>query len=1821
MTNPVLHGGIGRVLLVILLGIGGVTQAQTTLTWTAFNDHYAGGNTGAYSTAWNVYGTLGGAPGNSGALRNSVTGEGLPGVLTITSSGNLGQGTSSGAPNPGTPAELLFRGHIDWGSGINPHAPLVNPGTEVRYAFSGLDPNKRYSFVGTGIRGGMGGDYGLRWTLVELVGAGGLAAAHTAGAAVYTNGMPSTQVAINTGQNSATGDYAAWDNIKPAADGSFAIRCTHYGGPIANGNAGGPYAYGLMAIRLQEFNTAPTPAAILTQPTNQTVVEGAPANFQVTVAGNPPPTLQWYKNGALIPDATNPVLSWASVPLADDQAGFFVVASNWVANTSCLATSGVARLTVQPDRTPPLVRLVLPATNSLVTTLRSIEVFFNKPVAGVGAADLLINGEAAAQVEWLTPAQYLFNFDQPLPGTVQVAWSPSHQIRDLTAAANPFAGGGWEYRLDTNILFSVRLNEFLAANRRVNRDEDGDYSDWIELFNSGSSSVALEGCYLTDDARSLRKWAFPPITIPPLSYLLVWASGKDRTNSTAPLHANFQLDKEGGYLALVAPDGVTILSSFTPDYPPQYTDVSFGCDRSDASLIGYFSSPTPRAANTAAGSGFAPQVHFSRPSGTFTAPFSLTLSTTTTNAVIRYTLGTNAPTAASTLYTGPIPVNNTIRVRARAFVAGLMPGEIHSENYLYLDPSASGVIGFSSPLPIVVFHNHGKGDVPYSDPGQLAMIQVFEPKNGRSSLTNAPDLAVTSTIHRRGQATRWLPKMNLRVETIDEYGDNNNVSMVGFPADDDWVFYAINGYDKVLMHNPLAHELYRQLGRYSSRTRFVEVFLKDDAGTPGPITAADYNGLYVIHEKLKIAKDRVDIDELQPENTNAPSITGGYLFSVDKDGPAPGFYAADSSMWYLDPDGPTISTPQRVPQLLYLNNYLNAFYSALTGPAWTNPTTGYAAYIDVPAFIDYHLHQVLVFNVDMLRISAYYCKPRNGKLTPAALWDFDRAFAMYSADGDYRGFNPWRWRSAGMDGGTDPFNPGNTFHNPWYSRLFNDPDFWQRWIDRYQELRKSTYSSSNVTALISQYAAEIDEATTREYARWRGAGSSDTTPNQGTVSADGWTYRFPTPGTWAGQVEFIKVWFTNRMTFMDTNFLAPPTFSHPGGQVPFGTTLILTPAQKAGSSVFYTLDGSDPRLPGGAISPAALSSGGPVVLTITSNVLLTARSRNPNHRNLTGPNNPPLTSPWSGPSTQSYYVAMPSLRITEIMYHPGLLAAGDTNDPGNYEYLELANVGSNPLNLAGFKLTQGIAFTFGSSGPVTSLAPGERVLVVRNLAAFASRYPGAISRVAGEFVGQLDNAGEGIGLVGPSGEPIHHFTFDNRWHPITDGLGFSLVVVDSQAPLTSWDLSSQWRPSAYDGGSPGALDPTPIVHTPVIVNEVLSHPVPPEDDAIELWNPREIPLDVGYWYLTDDPGVPRKYLIPPGTVIPGNGFVVFRWGNSFGVAGGANALGKTNEAFGLSAEGERVAVFSGNSQGSLTGYFDEMNFGPAAAGVAFGRYTNSLGQILNVAQSVNTLGSANAYPKVGPLVLTEIMYHPPDLSMGGLPVGNARDECLELYNLADETIPLYDTDHPANTWRIDGGIQYEFPTGITLAPHGYLLLVNFSPAADPIALEAFHSRYGLSNNVPLYGPYEGRLNNAGDRLDLHQPGVPDPNTRVAPLILVDRVDYSPVSPWPTAADGAGASLQRRDFGAFGNDPANWFAAWPSPGRGQAPALTIQVQAAMLLIEWEDSPLTWVLEEASEILPVTNWKSVATTPAFGNGRWQVSLPLPNLVSSYYRLRSQ
>src|SRR5262249_6683072 len=162
----------------------------------------------------------------------------------------------------------------------------------------------------------------------------------------------------------------------------------------------------------------------------------------------------------------------------------------------------------------------------------------------------------------------------------------------------------------------------------------------------------------------------------------------------------------------------------------------------------------------------APEVAFSIAGTTFAAPLALALSTASSNAVIRYVLGTNAPTATSPVYSQPIPISATTHVRARAFVDGLLPGPVRSETYVQL---SSAVVGVPSDLAILVLHNYGGGPVPASE-DQFVTVQLFEPGWSQSALTNRPSLAGHGIFHKRGRSTGGLPKASFFLEIQDEFG-------------------------------------------------------------------------------------------------------------------------------------------------------------------------------------------------------------------------------------------------------------------------------------------------------------------------------------------------------------------------------------------------------------------------------------------------------------------------------------------------------------------------------------------------------------------------------------------------------------------------------------------------------------------------------------------------------------------------------------------------------------------------------------------------------------------------------------------------------------------------------------------------------------------------------------------------------------------------------------------------------------------------------------------------------------------------------------------
>ena len=247
-----------------------------------------------------------------------------------------------------------------------------------------------------------------------------------------------------------------------------------------------------------------------------------------------------------------------------------------------------------------------------------------------------------------------------------------------------------------------------------------------------------------------------------------------------------------------------------------------------------------------------------------------------------------------------------------------------------------------------------------------------------------------------------------------------------------------------------------------------------------------------------------------------------------------------------------------------------------------------------------------------------------------------------------------------------------------------------------------------------------------------------------------------------------------------------------------------------------------------------------------------------------------------------------------------------------------------------------------------------------------------------------------------------------------------------------------------------------------------------------------------------------------------------------------------------------------NGNGSLTGYRASCQFGAAANGVSFGRFENTAGQVdypaltrrtfgkdspLTVQEFRTGTGASNAYPIVGPVIISEIMYHPPDISAQD----DVVHEFIELNNVTPNPVALYDPAHRTNTWRLRGAVDFDFPQGATIAAGGYLLVVSFDPT-NSVALASFRNQYGT--NFILFGPYSGKLDNSGDDVKLTRPDNPNPDSKV-PHVLVDHVQYSDRAPWYPAADGFGYSLQRLSFSSYGNEPTNWTAAPPSPGPSAA----------------------------------------------------------------------
>ena len=1459
----------------------------------------------------------------------------------------------------------------------------------------------------------------------------------------------------------------------------------------------------------------------------------------------------------------------------------------------------------------------------------------------------------------------------------------------------------------------VVISEFLAANDGGLQDADGDTPGWIEIYNGSPLTVDLAGWHLACSPTNLSFWTFPSTNLPPGGFLLVFASGKDRAVTGGQLHANFQLQAGGGYLALVKPDGLTIAHAFAPSYPRQRVNVSYGLEPKavpvlsldvnddDSGEIGaantevgfstmtlssnpstfsgitakitaigtttlddrdrdvpvqsaqitqdqlyddyiyststvngtglaltlsglkasrgytikvwsvdpggtttgarysdwtetasgitnvivtgyswnvslpltndgqytfggtvrssaagelriegrrnggasttvclnaiqlfesgaasyddgtqrYFTPPSPAAANGPGCVGLVGDTQFSRDRGIYGGAFTVAITCLTTNALIYWTTNGSAPTQTSgTLYTNPVSITGTTFLRARAFLSNNVPSDVDTHTYLFLGQvlrqsaiqpgypvtwQASYPADYGMDQNIV---NHAKYGLTLSN--DMRSLPILSIVAAHDDLWNA-----TTGIYNNSTSIgpAWQRSASVELFHPDgttEFGVNCGIEIHGNASRDNartgkhsfnLIFKSDYGPSKLrydLFGSPVREFdrlVLRSMGFCDSwATRYSDTSI---------IAGTSYMGLRYRPESALYLRDTWVKDSLMEMGQPATRSTFVHLYIN-------GLY------WGL------YSPSERLDANFFISHYggRDGDWDVMAGDETYNlaevrdgnkndwnqvmvmvdaGVTSYASYqalgqlVDLTNLADYMLVHGVAEAEDWPFHNWYAAHRRATNGLPATRWTF------YAWDQEICLDRLVRRDRINVNSADTPSRI--------YAQLRANPEFRVLFGDRVQ---KHLFNGGALTpaANVARWqalATRIDRAIVGESARWGDARKFAIGANPGTgqtFTRDEWwvpetqrlyTNLFPTLTD-----AYIALYRNNSLY----PTVAAPVFSRFGGEVPAGFALSITHSNASGT-VFLTLDGSDPRVPGsGAVAAGARAWSQPLVFNTTTQVRARVL----------------IQGQWSALVEASFYPPqdLSGLGLSEVMFNPP--AVGITNGE-EFEFIELWNSGPQALNLSGLVFTKGITFTFTNG---TILGPGQFLVLARNSAAFAAKYPGVA--MGGIYTGKLDNAGETITLSHPGGTTVFSLTYQDTapWPAAADGWGFSMVPATPGASQAS-DDGSKWRASAISGGSPGRADP-PVFIAPIKINEVLAHTDPPQVDAIELLNPTSANVNIGGWFLTDDPAMPLKYRVPMGTTIAAGGLLVVDATQFDPTPGIGNS-------FALDSTGDQVWLFSGDASGRLSGYSHGVEFGATFNGASLGRLVNEVGDEFFPLQTMVTLGRTNAGPRVGPVVINEIHYHPLD----------AGYSFVELLNTTTNPVPLFAPAFPTNQWRVSG-LGFTFPANTTLPPGGLVLLT----ATNAVA---FRAHYTVPDGVPVFGPYSGLLQEGGENLEIQQPDNPNLLPPV-PYVAVEQVRYHARDPWPAAADGAGFSLQRRDPSAYGNTPSNWIAAEPTPGR-------------------------------------------------------------------------
>ena len=427
---------------------------------------------------------------------------------------------------------------------------------------------------------------------------------------------------------------------------------------------------------------------------------------------------------------------------------------------------------------------------------------------------------------------------------------------------------------------------------------------------------------------------------------------------------------------------------------------------------------------------------------------------------------------------------------------------------------ANGLTGqtlSTSTLPIVKIETQGQ-EVP-DEPKITARLSIINKGAGQLNSIGDPANVYEGVIgiERRGASSGYYPQASYAIETRLDNGEERPVSLFDWPEESD--FCLISNYnDRSMLRNILAYRTFQQMGHYAPRHQLVEVTLN-----------GQYRGIYLLCERIKRDKGRVDIAKLGPEELEGDALTGGYIIKVDY------FDASNSWQGAFPAAGRPIHyvyyypKPEdiQIQQKNYIQNYVYNFEKALYGNKFTDSLTGYRAYIDLTSFIDYLIVQELTRNIDGFKKSSYFWKAKDsdgGRLHAGPVWDFDWALKNIDECDIFRATDGSGYAYLINNCNGDLPAPG------WFTRMLSDTFFENQLRCRYDSLRKTTLSTANIHHFMDSMALSLQIAQTRHFARWAILGQNTGTPEVP-----------PIPATYNAEINKLKTWLQLRLSWLDKN--------------------------------------------------------------------------------------------------------------------------------------------------------------------------------------------------------------------------------------------------------------------------------------------------------------------------------------------------------------------------------------------------------------------------------------------------------------------------------------------------------------------------------------------------------------------------------------------------------------------------------------------------------------------------------------------------------------